>query len=98
MAAGKVGGEVWRLKRARHARYHEGTTVTDRIESAWRRSSAAAASSVLAMSAALLAVGPAQAAMSRAWVSGHGTDTAGCGLSTNPCRSLQYTHDTIIAA
>ncbi len=34
----------------------------------------------------------------RAWVSSHGTDAAGCGAPTNPCRSLQYVHDNIIAA
>jgi hypothetical protein len=29
----------------------------------------------------------------RAWVSGHGSDTNGCGAPTSPCRSLQYAHD-----
>jgi hypothetical protein len=33
----------------------------------------------------------------RAWVSGRGTDAAGCGAPTAPCRSLQYAHDTIVA-
>src|SRR5579872_5435969 len=36
--------------------------------------------------------------VSRAWVSGKGTDAAGCGAPTTPCRSLQYVHDNIIAA
>src|SRR5471032_941752 len=35
---------------------------------------------------------------SRAWVSGHGVDQAACGAPTSPCRSLQYTHDNIVAA
>jgi hypothetical protein len=48
--------------------------------------------------AVLLACGSAQAAgINRAWVSGHGTDAAGCGAPTTPCRSLQYVHDHIIA-
>ena len=34
----------------------------------------------------------------RAWVSGHGTDRAGCGAPTAPCRSFQYAHDNIVAA
>ena len=34
----------------------------------------------------------------RAWVSGHGTDSAGCGAPTAACRSLQYAHDHIVAA
>src|SRR5471032_219602 len=34
----------------------------------------------------------------RAWVSGHGADAPGCGAPTAPCRSLQYTHDNIVAA
>src|SRR5450631_4081568 len=34
----------------------------------------------------------------RAWVSGHGSDSAGCGAPVTPCRSLQYTHDHIVAA
>ena len=40
---------------------------------------------------------PANALVNRAWVSGHGTDAAGCGAPTNPCRSFQYVHDNIIA-
>ena len=35
---------------------------------------------------------------SRAWVSGHGVDRAGCGAPTAPCRSLQYAHDEVVAA
>jgi hypothetical protein len=47
----------------------------------------------------LIAVAPAAAqTASRAWVSGHGTDAAGCGAPTAPCRSLQYAHDHIVAA
>src|SRR5450432_383155 len=47
---------------------------------------------------ALLIGSAAQAqTATRAWVSGHGTDTAGCGAPTAPCRSLQYVHDNIIA-
>ncbi len=42
--------------------------------------------------------GPASAAANRAWVSGHGVDAPGCGAPTSPCRSLQYTHDNIVAA
>jgi hypothetical protein len=37
-------------------------------------------------------------ALKRAWVSGHGTDAAGCGAPTAPCRSLQYAHDHIVSA
>src|SRR5476651_139992 len=49
--------------------------------------------------AALLASGPARAAgLNRAWVSGHGTDAAGCGAPTAPCRSFQYVIGNIIAA
>ncbi len=56
----------------------------------------------LLSAAALLvatAASPAYAqTATRAWVSGHGTDAAGCGAPTNPCRSLQYVHDNIIEA
>jgi hypothetical protein len=31
-------------------------------------------------------------------VSGHGTDSAGCGGPTSPCRTLQYAHDNIVLA
>jgi hypothetical protein len=40
---------------------------------------------------------PADALTSRAWVSGHGTDAAGCGPVTSPCRTPQYVLDNIIA-
>jgi hypothetical protein len=40
----------------------------------------------------------AHALSNRAWVSGHGTDAAGCGSIASPCRTLQYVHDNIIAA
>jgi hypothetical protein len=53
---------------------------------------------VLAAIVALAAAPQAMAqASSRAWVSGHGTDAAGCGSPAAPCRSLQYAHDQIIA-
>jgi hypothetical protein len=32
----------------------------------------------------------------RAFVSGHGTDAAGCGATTTPCRSLQYVLNNIV--
>jgi hypothetical protein len=35
---------------------------------------------------------------SRAWVSGKGTDAAGCGLVTAPCRTPQYAFTNIVAA
>ncbi|WP_158818591.1 hypothetical protein [Methylocapsa sp. S129] len=41
---------------------------------------------------------PAQAQSNRAWVSGNGSDAAGCGSPATPCRSFQYVHDNIIAA
>src|SRR5476649_2443855 len=47
---------------------------------------------------AALALPAASLAASRAWVSGHGVDQAGCGAPTAPCRSLQYAHDHIVAA
>jgi hypothetical protein len=47
---------------------------------------------------AAFAASPAAAGVARAWVSGHGTDAAGCGSPANPCRSLQYVHDSIINA
>src|SRR5579884_882943 len=46
-----------------------------------------------------LALSPAQAgSANRAWVSGHGSDAAGCGAPTSPCRTFQYVHDNVIAA
>jgi hypothetical protein len=48
--------------------------------------------------ALLLVASPAQALVVRAWVSGHGNDVAGCGAPTNACRTLQYTHDSIVSA
>jgi hypothetical protein len=42
-----------------------------------------------AIASALLAIGlaaPAQALSNRAWVSGHGTDTAARGSPASPCR------------
>ena len=46
------------------------------------------ASVVLALSAL-----PALALNTRTWISGGGTDAAGCGPITTPCRTLQYAHD-----
>ncbi len=40
--------------------------------------------------------GSAQAGISRAWVSGHGSDVSGCGAPSNPCRSFQYVINSII--
>src|SRR5579883_900544 len=48
--------------------------------------------------AALCLCSPAHALSNRAWVSGHGTDTGGCGSPASPCRTFQYVHDNIIAA
>lgn len=53
-----------------------------------------------AIAGALLALGfaaPAHARSNRAWVSGHGTDIAGCSTPASPCRTLQYVLDNIIA-
>src|SRR5450432_773189 len=62
-------------------------------------SKTATSSLAAGVAAALLVCGSAQAAgANRAWVSGHGTDAAGCGAPTAPCRSLQYTHDHIVVA
>ncbi len=49
------------------------------------------------LTALCLCHSPAHALASRAWVSGHGTDAAGCGAPTNPCRTLQYVVTNIIA-
>src|SRR5579883_777354 len=49
------------------------------------------------IAALFFAVSPAHALLSRAWVSGHGTDAAGCGAPGAPCRTFQYVHDNIIA-
>jgi hypothetical protein len=46
----------------------------------------------------LLALTPAHALLNRAWVSGHGTDAAGCGAPASPCRTLQYVVSNVIAA
>ena len=54
--------------------------------------------SLSALALTLVAATPAHALSNRAWVSGHGTDAAGCGAPTSPCRSFQYVHDNIIAA
>jgi hypothetical protein len=52
---------------------------------------------IAALVAFTLNAAPANALVNRAWVSGYGTDAAGCGAPTNPCRSFQYVHDNIIA-
>jgi len=48
----------------------------------------------LSVVAALLALGlaaaPAQAGPNRAWVSGHGTDSGGCGPVAAPCRTFAF--------
>ena len=55
---------------------------------------------IAAMFISALAPGAALAAGSAkaAWVSGHGTNAAGCGSLTNPCQTFQYTHDNVVAA
>ena len=53
---------------------------------------------IVGVSAVVAMATPAQALLSRAWISGKGIDSASCGPITAPCRSLQYTHDSIIAA
>ena len=55
---------------------------------------------LLTIATALLGAGfatPAHA-LQNAWVSGHGKDAAGCGATSNPCATLQYVHDHVIAA
>ena len=54
--------------------------------------------SATTLASLLFALAPAHALSSRAWVSGKGTDAAGCGSPASPCRSFQYVHDHIIAA
>jgi hypothetical protein len=43
------------------------------------------------------AAGAPTTGVNRAWVSGHGTDVAGCSAPTNPCRRLQYVVTNVIA-
>lgn len=45
-----------------------------------------------------LAASPAQALALRAFVSGTGSDAAGCGSRTAPCRSFQFVHHNVVAA
>lgn len=52
----------------------------------------------LAAAISLGYVSPAAALLSRAWVSGKGSDVAACGPITAPCKTFKYVHDTIIAA
>ena len=35
----------------------------------------------------------AHALNARTWISGKGSDVAGCGPIANPCRTLQFAHD-----
>jgi len=60
----------------------------------FRLSSSCSATLLIALSLAA----PAHALSDRAFVSGHGTDAAGCGAATKPCRTLQFVHDSVIAA
>ena len=41
-------------------------------------------------------VAEAHALNSRTWVSGTGTDQAGCGPLATPCRTMQYAHDNTV--
>ncbi len=52
----------------------------------------------LALTLAMIAPAALAQTAHRAWVSGHGTDGAGCGAPAAPCRSLQYAHDNVVAA
>jgi hypothetical protein len=61
------------------------------------------ASLVLAAALALAALAPhaataagAGGTSARAWVSSLGGDAAGCGTVTAPCRTFQYTHDSVV--
>jgi hypothetical protein len=45
-----------------------------------------------AMFSVMLAT-PGQALNARTWISGKGSDAAGCGPVASPCRSLQFAHD-----
>jgi hypothetical protein len=79
---------------ARRLTFRKALRRTVRCEATMPKTAIAFAATV----ALLLACQPAQATgVPRAWVSGHGTDAAGCGAPTNPCRSLQYVLDDIIA-
>jgi hypothetical protein len=63
-----------------------------------RRQSLTSAIAAATYVAAIGLSAPQEALSPRAWVSGHGVDAAGCGAATKPCRTLQFTHDSIIAA
>jgi hypothetical protein len=56
------------------------------------------ASAVILAVAMGLAASPADAGSNRVWVSGHGTDQAGCGAPTAACRSFQYAIDNVVNA
>ena len=52
----------------------------------------------IAVAATCLFSTPSEAALNRVWISGKGTDTAGCGPVATPCRTLQYAHDQVAAS
>jgi hypothetical protein len=58
-----------------------------------------AAAAAVALVAVGLVAAPGGAlsapALNRIWVSGKGTDVAGCAAATAPCRTLQYAHDNL---
>ena len=56
-----------------------------------------ALSAALAGMVSLAFVANAQALNNRTWVSGTGTDQAGCGPLATPCRTMQYAHDNTAA-
>ena len=69
-----------------------------------RRSAARGAKTMTNIRSAILgavfsvaAAASAQALNSRTWISGAGTDQAGCGPIATPCRTLQYAHDNTTA-
>src|SRR5471030_3158614 len=74
----------------------KGTLRMPRAKPAWGKLVRAPAALLLAAVCGG-AAGSGDAA-TRAWVSGHGADSVGCGAPTTPCRSLQYAHDNAVAA
>jgi hypothetical protein len=59
-----------------------------------RRSSFTGNFGVAIIAVCCLSAGAAQAAKSRVWVSGRGTDAAGCGEATTPCRQISFVLDS----
>ncbi len=53
---------------------------------------------IAALAALCLHAPSAEAGINRAWVSGHGSDAAGCGAPTAPCRTFQYVISNVINA